>query len=150
MRSQPSVIRGYTLMEMIVVLGMVAILAAIATPSFSKQVKQARLTSNANQLHSVFKFARSEAAKREKQVKLVAIAADSQWTVKVGSEVLSVFKPTHQSISVDTLADLDISVTGSTASTSFTISDGDSSTDDYLLCIYISGQSQLSKGGACS
>ncbi|WP_298940095.1 GspH/FimT family pseudopilin [uncultured Psychromonas sp.] len=140
---------GYTLVELIVVLAMVGVLAAIAVPSFSQLIKQNRLTSTANQLHSVFKFARSEAAKREKKINLVA--SGSQWSVELGSEVLSVFKPDYDLIIItDGLTNLDISNTGSTTSSKFQITDSDTSTNDYCLYIYISGQSKLVKEATCS
>lgn len=142
-------VNGYTLIELVVVLAMVGILAAIAIPSFSQLIKQNHLTSTANQLHSVFKFARSEAAKREKQINLVA--SGSQWSVLLGSEVLSVFKSDYDLIIItDGLNNLAISSTGSTTSSQFQITDNDTSTDDYCLHIYISGQSKLVKEVTCS
>ena len=140
--------QGYTLMELLVVLAMVGILGAVAMPSFSLQIKQSRLTSSANQLHSVFKFARSEAAKREAKINLVA--SGNKWQVKFASETLSVYEASHPSITVTGLKDLTISDNGSiTTGDTFTITDSDSDTEDYYLCIYISGQSKLSKGTTC-
>lgn len=141
--------QGYTLMELLVVLVLIGILAAVAAPSFALQIKKNRITSHANQLQSTFKFARSEAAKREEQVDLVVVDGKN-WEVKVGSETLTVFEPSHGSITITGLQDLSISATGSTTSTSLTVTDGDSDTDDYLLCIYISGQSNLSTEASCS
>lgn len=142
--------KGYTLIELMVVLIVIGILAAVAAPSFALQIKKNRITSHANQLQSTFKYARSEAAKREKQIDL--IAADGKWTVQVNEtkEVLSVFEPTHSSISVTNLSTLIISATGATTEMDLTVTDGDSETDDYLLCIYVSGQSKLSTETTCS
>lgn len=145
---------GYTLVEMIVVLALVGVLAAVAIPSFAQQIKQARVTSHANQLQSVFKFARSEAAKRSEKIDL--IASNQTWTVKMDNdEVLSVFTPSHDAITITGLTSLVISDTGSASNLTanpqqFTIAGEDNSTDTYYLCVYISGQSKLSKGVACS
>ncbi|MDA7746143.1 GspH/FimT family pseudopilin [Psychromonas sp.] len=139
---------GFTLMEMLVVLALVGVLAVIALPSFAQQIKQGRVTSNANQLHSVYKFARSEAAKRNEQINLVVVG--KQWRVKMGAEVLSVFEPSHDSITISNLSDLTINSMGSTSNIQFQIQGADDTTDNYSLCIYISGQSKLVKGALCS
>lgn len=137
--------RGYTLIEIMVVLAIVGILGAAAIPSFAQQIKQGRLTSAANQLHSTFKFARSEGAKRDHVIDL--IATGNKWLVKLGSEVLNEFEPSQSSISIATLVDIEISTTGaSSTSGHFLITDNDTSTNDYCLNVYISGQSELVKG----
>lgn len=138
--------QGYTIMELVVVLAMVGILAIVALPSFSQQIKNGLLTSNVNQLHSIFKFARSEAAKREENINL--IVSDGKWLVMLGTDELSFFEPSHSSIEID-LKNLTISDTGATTNEVFTITDNDSDTDDYYMCIYISGQSTTSKTSGC-
>lgn len=146
-------IQGYTLMELLTVLAIFGILASIALPSFVQQIKQDRLVTNANQLHSVYKFARSEAVKREKPISL--IASGNQWSVTMDiglttESVLLIFTPTHDSISVSSLANMVISDTGTTDITlNALITDSDSATTDYCLDIFISGQSNTNKSDVC-
>lgn len=139
---------GYTLMELLVVLAIVGVLGGVALPPFSKQIQESRLSSTVYQLHSVFKFARSEAVKREKTMNLVI---DGQnWVVKMDGQTLMTFEPNHSTISVIGLSAMNISATGETTSEHFTISDNDVNTADYSLCIYRSGQSKNQKGSVCS
>ena len=59
-----SIVRGYTLMEMMIAVAIMAILAAIAVPSFAAiQQNAARRTALNNFWHAIF-LARSEAVKR--------------------------------------------------------------------------------------
>ena len=121
------------------VTAIISILALIAVPSFIQQIKQNRIVSNTNKLHSTYKFARSEAAKRDRLINLDE--SSGAWQVKLDTEVLFTFSPSHSSISVTGLSDQTIQATGSTSSANYLITDGDNSTTDYRLCIYISGQS---------
>ena len=56
--------RGFTLMELMVVIGIVAIMAAIAAPSFSSMINQNRLTRTKLMLANDMNMARSESIKR--------------------------------------------------------------------------------------
>lgn len=145
--------QGLTLIELLFVLSIVGILASVAIPSFSQQMKQDRLVSNANQLQSVFKFARSEAAKRVKPIQLNEDAGDWDIIINAGGQnarTLQKYSPTHSSISVTRLADLTIASTGEVAgAASYLITDGDNGTTDYCFSILVSGQSFLRKTDAC-
>ncbi|ALS32943.1 type IV fimbrial biogenesis protein FimT [Pseudoalteromonas translucida KMM 520] len=138
---------GFTLIEMMVVLGIIGILAVVAAPSFSSFIKRDRLVTNANQLHGIYKFARSEAIKRDQQVSL--IANNDQWQVKTdidGSQTtLNIFTVTHDTININ-LVELEISSTGELGSSySLKVTDDDNS-GNFTLCILQSGQSWLVEG----
>ncbi len=63
---------GFTLIELMIVLGIVAILMAFAAPSFQNFVKNDRLSTQINTLVAHLAYARSEAVLRAQQVGLCA------------------------------------------------------------------------------
>jgi type IV fimbrial biogenesis protein FimT len=62
--------RGFTLFELVVTLGVGAVLTAVAIPSFNGLVNSVRLSTTANDLFSGLMAARSEAIKRRSRVVL--------------------------------------------------------------------------------
>jgi len=69
--------RGFTLIELMVTVGVVAILAAVAIPSFSSMIQNGRQSSVYNGLISELNYARSEAVKRSTSVVVCARADDT-------------------------------------------------------------------------
>jgi type IV fimbrial biogenesis protein FimT len=143
--------QGFTLTELLITLAILGILSSVALPSFIGQLKNNRLVSNTNQLQSVFKFARSEAAKREKTVTLDE--NNGEWHVMIDGQVeaLQKFQASHESISVNNLQDVVIIATGEVQgnNNNFLITDSDNSTVDFCLQILTSGQVQRTKTNAC-
>lgn len=68
--------RGLTLIELIVTVTIVAILAAVATPSLREMIENNRLTALNNQLVSTLNYARAEAVKRNQNVNMCVRKAD--------------------------------------------------------------------------
>jgi type IV fimbrial biogenesis protein FimT len=137
--------KGFTLIEILITLAIIAILVAVASPSFINIIKRDRLVTNTNHLHNTFKYARSEAIKREQVVSIST--AGSKWSVTtvVDGELveLKVFNIEHESIAIN-LDDVEISSIGVlTAKREYLVEDGDNATADYTLCILQSGQSWI-------
>jgi type IV fimbrial biogenesis protein FimT len=59
-----NLLRGFTLVELMIVLAVMAVLLAIAVPSFMDAALSSKLTSHANNLVASTNFARGEAIKR--------------------------------------------------------------------------------------
>lgn len=135
--------KGFTLVELLITLSVVAILVSLAAPSFSTQVKQDRLVNSANQLSSLYKFARSEAVKRAQTITL--LEQNDSWLVQVTHngqvKTLKRFDPPYESIEIG-LVDRIVRSTGElNQASNILLTDKDDSTEDFRLCILQSGQS---------
>jgi type IV fimbrial biogenesis protein FimT len=89
--------RGFTMIELMIVVAIVAILATVAMPSMRDIVVRARLKTAAGDLHTSLMFARSEAIKRNGAVTVSPLGGGTDWAVgwevKSGTTVLSTQDP---------------------------------------------------------
>ncbi|OYY93121.1 MAG: hypothetical protein B7Y41_13305 [Hydrogenophilales bacterium 28-61-23] len=81
-RSGPRRRSGFTLIELMVTISIVAIMATIAVPSFIELIRNSRLTSQANDFVLALMYAKSEAIKR---VQSVVVCSSSNGTSCAGS-----------------------------------------------------------------
>ena len=70
MKNMKKMQSGFTLVELMVTLGVLAILVTLATPSFTSVINSNRLSSQANELVADIQLARSEALRRNRTVRL--------------------------------------------------------------------------------
>ncbi len=69
--------KGFTLTEMIIVLGVVSILSSAAIPGFGRVISGSQIDSAANELYSAMGVARSEAITRARNVSICTRASDT-------------------------------------------------------------------------
>jgi type IV fimbrial biogenesis protein FimT len=92
MKRKPS---GFTLIELMVVVALAAIMAALAAPSFKSFVSGQRVKTAASEFAMAAIFARSEAIKRNADVTITAVTPGNAtgwkdgWKVEVGGTQLS-------------------------------------------------------------
>lgn len=72
--ARPRFLRGFTLVEMMVVLVILGVILTVALPGFSNLTLAIRLTNYANEMVSAVYLARGEAIKRNTDVRLCATA----------------------------------------------------------------------------
>lgn len=80
--------QGFTLVELMVIVVLVAILATIAIPSFSTLIRDNRVLAQAEELNSLLQYARSEAVIRKRSVNVSINISDAVANVISAGEVI--------------------------------------------------------------
>lgn len=78
--SRPSQSRGFTLVELMITLALLAIMAFIAIPSFTQLTRNNQLQAKAEELKSFLVFARSEAVTQRRVIKIEATNSN-EWQI---------------------------------------------------------------------
>jgi prepilin-type N-terminal cleavage/methylation domain-containing protein len=82
-------VQGFTLIELMVVIAIVAVFAGLAAPSMRELISSSRLRGASSEFYAALLAARSEAIKRRANavVEPVDTTWNTGWTVKVGGNV---------------------------------------------------------------
>ena len=148
--SRRSDMHGFTLVELIIVLALLAIAAGIAMPNFARLVANNQIETQAQTLNSLFQFARSQAVIRRTSISLSNNAND--WIVAnaVDDTVLrqEAFNPNHASVT-STLAPstLTFNANGSAEAAHFVVCRDDNPAFAYLITVQPSGNTRLMPRG---
>ncbi|MBL4607770.1 MAG: GspH/FimT family pseudopilin [Pseudomonadales bacterium] len=104
--------KGFTLIELMVVIAIAGILVSLATPSFTNMTKNSRMRSEANALLGAFAYTRTEAVKRGNTVRIGTQGANGglvAWVDQTGGtanswdagEELRLWEPIHNSMTIN-------------------------------------------------
>lgn len=96
-------ILGFTLTELMVVVAIVAIIAGIAAPSFASMIRENTARTQANELLALTNYARSEAIKRQSNIKVaITSLGSSGWKAQIlsGTELLKEMDKSSSVVSV--------------------------------------------------
>lgn len=136
--------RGFTLVELMVVIALLAIFASIAVPSFNTLIANIRTETAASELHSLLVSARSNAVTQRTRVTLEKVDA-SNWQVKHGNTVSgTLVLPPSVSIAPDNITSLSFNPDGSAGQTTTLRLNNDRSNKYYEIRVLASGVTRLS------
>ena len=78
---------GFTLIEMIATVAVLAVLVAVGIPSFQETIDKRRLTGAAEQLQADLQYARSEAIKRNGNVFVTFTGSGTTWCYAISTAI---------------------------------------------------------------
>lgn len=145
---------GFTLIELMIALSVVAILVTVGIPNFSSMLQNNRLATQTNLFIADLNYARSESIKRNSTIDLSPSEDgwDSGWNISVASsdELLRSTELSAQSIAITPNDNTTLSFTNSGnlggEISCFTISDAHSDNHNRIVKIETTGRVAISDG----
>ena len=85
--------RGFTILELMIVLAILGIVAAMSTPTFSRMIDNNKMAKFSSDLSWSLVYARSEAIKRNRDVDVLAIGSGWKdgWQLRSGVDIIQTF-----------------------------------------------------------
>lgn len=142
--------RGFSLVELVIVVAMVAIILSIALPAYQDFVQRQRVSSAVTTLHSALVLARSEAVKRNTPIVISAAGGDwgGGWSIaRPGGGALILSQPVLSGVDIAPVADVTFTRMGRTTETDFEISSEQNSSIVSCLRLGADGRAASEKGG---
>lgn len=96
-------VSGFTLVELIITVSILAILMSMAVPSFQKMLERNQVTTTSNDMLASFLLARSEAVTRDEN--MVVAKLDNKWengwtVTDASANILLTHRTSHQDLTV--------------------------------------------------
>ncbi|WP_421273470.1 GspH/FimT family pseudopilin [Aeromonas veronii] len=130
-------VRGFTLIELMITVGIAAILLLVGLPSMSQRLAAERLDRSATELASAYRFARSEAVKLTLPVVLQG-TENGGWEVMADSKLLRQASAPGGGVVIKPFDPIQIEPTGSSSHTEIILANRLG--EQRVLCVAPSGQ----------
>jgi len=136
-------VKGFTLIELMVVVALLGIFASIAVPSFNRMIEKNRVEAAASELYRMVITARSDAVNKRSVATLTFTAANNTWAIAQGGTTARQFVLPPSLNHSQTLNILTFNPDGTISSpATFTVS-SDKSQTEYSIGVQRSGSARM-------